>query len=82
MEEKVLKLIYQYIGPTDLVLTKETHLIDDLGYDSLDLIELVMAIEEATGYTVVVPNTSPNTSIEWATVGDVLQYISKNNITW
>ena len=52
-------------------ITAETNLIDDLGADSLDLFELVMALEEETGVEI------PSEELEnIKTIGDVEKYLN------
>ena len=53
-------------------ITMETTFVDDLGADSLDLFELVMAFEEEYGVSI------PSEELEnMATVGDVIRYIQE-----
>ena len=44
--EKIKAIIVEQLGVTDTAVTMEASFIDDLGADSLDIVELVMAIEE------------------------------------
>ena len=44
--EKVKGIIIEQLGVTDTAVTMEASFIDDLGADSLDIVELIMAIEE------------------------------------
>ena len=44
--EKVKAIIVEQLGVTDATVTMDASFIDDLGADSLDIVELVMAIEE------------------------------------
>ena len=44
--EKVKAIIVEQLGVADTAVTMEASFIDDLGADSLDIVELVMAIEE------------------------------------
>lgn len=44
--EKVKETIIEQIGVTDTAVTMEASFIDDLGADSLDIVELIMALEE------------------------------------
>ncbi len=47
LEEKVKEIIVDQLGVDPSQVTPEAHFIDDLGADSLDTVELVMAFEEA-----------------------------------
>lgn len=47
IEERVKELVEEHLGITDQSRVKTTsHLVEDLGADSLDIVELVMAVEE------------------------------------
>ena len=68
--EKVKKIIVEQLGASDSAITLEASFIDDLGADSLDIVELIMAIEEEFGMEI------PDSDAEKvATVGDVVEYI-------
>ena len=68
--EKVKKIIVEQLGASDSAITLEASFIDDLGADSLDIVELIMAIEEEFGMEI------PDSDAEKvATVGDVAEYI-------
>jgi len=47
--EKVKKIVVEHLGVEEAKVTPEASFIDDLGADSLDTVELVMAFEEAFG---------------------------------
>ena len=49
VEEKVKKIIIDQLGVDEAEVTAEAKFIDDLGADSLDTVELVMALEEEFG---------------------------------
>ena len=76
MEEilgKVKKVISEQLGIDDLeTITMDTTFIDDLGADSLDIVELIMALEEE--FDMEVPEAEAEKII---TVGDVVTYISE-----
>ena len=46
VEERVKKIVVEQLGVTEDEVTKEASFVDDLGADSLDTVELVMALEE------------------------------------
>jgi acyl carrier protein len=52
-------------------ITMDTNLIDDLGADSLDVVEMTMALEEEFD----IPETDDEVLVKLVTVGDVLRYI-------
>ena len=68
--EKVKGIIVEQLGVTDTSVTSEASFIDDLGADSLDIVELVMALEEE--FDMEIPDTDAEKVV---TVGDVVEYI-------
>ena len=68
--EKVKGIIVEQLGVTDTSVTTEASFIDDLGADSLDIVELVMALEEE--FDMEIPDTDAEKVV---TVGDVVEYI-------
>ena len=73
MLEKIKEMIADSLGVDAGTITEESSFKDDLGADSLDLFELVMALEEE--YEVEIP-TEDLESI--ATEGDVVKYIESH----
>ena len=71
--EKVKAIIVEQLGVTDTAVTMEASFIDDLGADSLDIVELVMAIEEE--FDIEIPDSDAEKVV---TVGDVVDYIKEN----
>ncbi len=71
--EKVKGIIIEQLGVTDTAVTTEASFIDDLGADSLDIVELVMAIEEE--FDIEIPDSDAEKVV---TVGDVVDYIKEN----
>lgn len=70
--EKVKEVIVDQLGiEDDEKITMETTFIDDLGADSLDVVELIIALEEEFG--IEIPETEAEKVV---TVGDVVDYIS------
>lgn len=70
MLEKVIEIVKEQLN-VDAEITAATSFKDDLGADSLDLFEMVMAFEEAFGTEI------PTEDLEKiATVGDVVEYLS------
>lgn len=73
--ERVKDVIGEQLGIEDLdTITMETTFIDDLGADSLDIVELIMALEEE--FDIEIPEAEAE---KIASVGDVVEYIDKNN---
>lgn len=68
--EKVKETIIEQIGVTDTAVTMEASFIDDLGADSLDIVELIMALEEE--FDMEIPDSDAEKVV---TVGDVVDYI-------
>ena len=52
IEEKVKHIIVEQLGVDEAEVKPEAHFVDDLGADSLDVVELVMALEEEFGVEV------------------------------
>ena len=71
--EKVKGIIIEQLGVTDTAVTMEASFIDDLGADSLDIVELIMAIEEE--FDIEIPDSDAEKVV---TVGDVVDYIKEN----
>lgn len=71
--EKVKGIIIEQLGVTDTAVTIEASFIDDLGADSLDIVELIMAIEEE--FDIEIPDSDAEKVV---TVGDVVDYIKEN----
>ena len=71
--EKVKGIIVNQLGVADTAVTLEASFIDDLGADSLDIVELVMALEEEFGMDI--PDEDAEKVV---TVGDVVDYIKEN----
>lgn len=68
--DKVKSIIVEQLGVTDTSVTMESSFIDDLGADSLDIVELIMALEEE--FDTEIPDTDAEKIV---TVGDVVDYI-------
>ena len=70
IEEKVKDIIVEQLGVNPEQVTPQASFIEDLGADSLDIVELVMAFEEE--FSVEVPDEDAE---KLQTVGDVTKYI-------
>ena len=73
LEAKVKELIVQQLGVNEGEVVPEAKFIDDLGADSLDLVELVMALEDE--YGIEIPDEDAEKIV---TVGDALKYIQEH----
>ena len=71
--EKVKSIIVDQLGATESTITLDSSFIDDLGADSLDIVELIMALEEE--FDIEIPDADAEKVI---TVGDVVEYIKDN----
>ena len=71
--EKVKGIIVEQLGVAENTVTMEASFIDDLGADSLDIVELVMAIEEE--FDIEIPDSDAEKVV---TVEDVVEYIKEN----
>ena len=71
-EEKVRSIIAEQLGGKPEEVTPQAKFIDDLGADSLDTVELVMALEEEFG--IEIPDEEAEKLV---TVGDAMKYIQE-----
>ena len=71
--EKIKNIIIEQLQVSETAVTEEASFIDDLGADSLDLVELIMALEEEFG--IEIPDADAEKVV---TVGDVVSYIKEN----
>ena len=70
--DRVKKIVVEHLGVEADKVTEDASFIDDLGADSLDIVELVMAFEEEFG--VEIPDDAAETIL---TVGDAVKFIDK-----
>ena len=73
IEEKVKNIIVEQLGVSEEQVKPEAKFIEDLGADSLDTVELVMAFEEEFG--VEIPDDAAE---KIGTVADAINYINEN----
>ena len=72
--DKVKKIVVEQLGVSEEQVTPEAKFIEDLGADSLDQVELVMALEEAFGSDI------PDEDAEkLTTVGDAIAYVESKS---
>ena len=73
VERRVIEIIVEQLGVSEEEVTLEASFIDDLGADSLDLVELIMAMEEEFGIEI-----SDEDAEKIQTVQDVVNYINEH----
>ena len=72
--DKITEIIVEQLGVKPEEVTPEASFVDDLGADSLDTVELVMALEEEFG--IEIPDEDAE---KIATVGDAIKYIQEKS---
>jgi acyl carrier protein len=74
IEERVRDLVVEQLGVSEDQVNPQASFIDDLGADSLDTVELVMAFEEEFGIDI------PDEDAEkMSSVGDAIKYLEENS---
>jgi acyl carrier protein len=71
--KRVKEIIVEQLGVNESEVTPEAKFVDDLGADSLDLVELVMALEEEYNMEI-----SDEDAEKILTVGDAIEYIQSH----
>ncbi len=77
LEEKVISVIMEQLDVTKEECVPEASFIDDLGADSLDLVELIMEMEETFNIQI-----ADNELEKLRTIKDVLDYLKARNVAW
>jgi acyl carrier protein len=72
MQKKVVDIIANQLGVDKEIVNPEANVVDDLGADSLDVVELVMALEEA--FDLEIPDEEAE---KIRTVKDIIEYLAK-----
>ncbi len=72
MQKKVVDIIANQLGVDREIVSAEANVVDDLGADSLDVVELVMALEEA--FDLEIPDEEAE---KIRTVNDITEYLAK-----
>ena len=75
VEEKIKSIIAEQLGVKPEEVVPEASFIDDLGADSLDTVELIMALEEE--FSIEIPDEDAE---KMTTVGDAVRYIEEKTI--
>lgn len=75
IQEKIKSIIVEQLGVKPEEVTPGASFVDDLGADSLDTVELVMALEEEFG--IEIPDEDAE---KITTVGDVVKYLENKNV--
>lgn len=70
MFEEIVKILSEQLGVAPSKITLESKIVDDLGADSLDVVELLMQLEDSTGKTIPDDKVS-----EIKTVGDLVKVL-------
>ncbi len=73
MQQKVVNIIANQLGVEKDLVTLDANVVDDLGADSLDVVELVMALEEA--FDLEIPDEEAE---KIRTVKDIIEYLAKS----
>ena len=73
VEQKIKEIIVEQLGVEESQVTDTAKFVDDLGADSLDTVELVMALEEE--FKLEIPDTEAE---KIRSVGDAINYIKAN----
>jgi acyl carrier protein len=73
IEERLKEMIIKQLGDGNKPVVLETSFVNDLGADSLDIVELVMELEDA--FDLSIPDEEAE---KMQTVGDALKYISEH----
>lgn len=71
--EKLKQIVVEQLGVEESEITLDASFIEDLGADSLDVVELIMALEEE--FDISIPDEDAEKML---TVGDALNYIKSN----
>jgi|TARA_Y100000590_G_scaffold383960_1_gene455012 acyl carrier protein len=74
ISQKVKKMVAEHLGVEEEKVSDESNFIDDLGADSLDTVELVMAFEEEFGSEI-----SDSEAEKILTVGDAIKFIESKS---
>ncbi|MBD1371411.1 acyl carrier protein [Hazenella sp. IB182357] len=71
--DRVKKIIVEHLDANEAEVTMQTNIKDDLGADSLDIVDLIMELEDEFDMEIAEDKTE-----EIATVGDIVNYINQH----
>ena len=77
LEEKIIGIIMEQLDVTREECVPEASFIDDLGADSLDLVELIMEMEETFDIQI-----ADNELQQIRSIKDVMDYLRKKGVVW
>ncbi|HHU83159.1 MAG TPA: acyl carrier protein [Firmicutes bacterium] len=72
--DKIKEIVVEQLGVDDEEVTEKASFVDDLGADSLDIVELIMALEEE--FDMEIPDEDAE---KISTVGDAIKYIKEHS---
>ena len=75
MQDKIVKMIANKLGKKVDDINLKSRLIEDLGADSLDIVEMLMMLEDEYGITI--PDQD---AMKLSTIGDIVIYMEKQNV--
>lgn len=73
LKERAIKIVVEQLGVEEHEIVETAHIQEDLGADSLDLVELIMALEEE--FDIEIPDEDAE---ELTTFGALMDYFEKN----
>jgi acyl carrier protein len=73
VEERVIDIVAEQVGVDKDKITKDSHFVNDLGADSLDIVEMIMELEEE--FDISIPEDAAE---KIQRVGEAVDYIEKN----
>ncbi|MGI6194508.1 MAG: acyl carrier protein [Eubacteriales bacterium] len=73
MLDKIISIISRQLSIDESTINKDTYMMEDLGADSLDVVEILLAIEETTGV-----NVPDEAIVNIHTVGELAEYVENN----
>jgi acyl carrier protein len=73
LSDRIQAIVTEQLGVEAAEVTKDASILDDLGADSLDVVELVMALEEA--FDIEVPDDAVE---EMRTIGDIQRFVESH----
>jgi acyl carrier protein len=72
VEERVIEIVCENLGVNKEQVTRQTRFIEDIGADSLDIVELIMELEEE--FEITIPDDQAE---KIKTVGEAIEYIER-----